>query len=468
MGSFLLLSLLSVVASSWSACSSGLNCETAEDQVILLQASARTDVAEQHGQKLQMSDSGKRTNVTRVAAPLNVFGSETRPSPVSLLHINASVHAAGSSTASYRHIMPVPVSQMQLGLTILGVVAALLGLKLFFPGSATIKVLSLGSIYIVCSAAMIESNKWLMLADHFPYPIAMTTNHMFTSLILANCLRFACPSAFPSLEKLEVNWRFLLKFVPIGAAFALSIVCGNGAYRYLSVSFLQCMKQWNVALIYFFSVLFGLEALRRCSIILLAGTLCGTFMAIQGELHFQLLGFTLQVVSSLSEATKVIIQSILMSGSLKLDPLSMVLFMAPACLLANLIPVAVVEGPRIDEVSERFMLFLPFVLCNACLAFALNVVVAQCIKQLSAVGYLLCGIVKDICIIVTSAVFLGESLEPVQIVGFCFALSGVGAYSLYKQNMDCFDDDSIISGFTRVAKKLTQKDAAAEVSKIAK
>jgi len=340
-------------------------------------------------------------------------------------------------------------------------------LKLFFPGSAVLRAMSLASIYIVCSAMMIESNKWLMLPDHFPYPLAMTTNHMLMSFILANCLRHVCPSAFPALEKLEVTWSFLLKFVPMGAAFALSIVCGNGAYGYLSVSFLQCMKQWNVAIIYFFSVLCGLEALRKCSIVLLAGTLCGTFLAIHGELHFQLVGFLLQLVSSLSEATKVIIQGVLMSGNLKLDPLTMVLFMAPACLLANIPFLAVIEWPRFAEVYAQMMLHLPFLICNACLAFGLNVVVAQCIKQLSPVGYLLCGIVKDVCIIVTSSFFLGESLATSQIVGFSLALSGVASYSLYKQNLDCFDDDSVINGFARVAKRLTENDAGG-VSKTAK
>merc|ERR1719443_1284718 len=100
------------------------------------------------------------------------------------------------------------------------------------------------------------------------------------SLVLANCLRWCCPSAFPSLDKLCVTPWFCMKFLPIGAAFALSIVCGNGAYEFLSVSFLQIMKQCNVVLIYTCSVICGLEALRRCSVVLLLFTLCGTMMAV--------------------------------------------------------------------------------------------------------------------------------------------------------------------------------------------
>merc|ERR1719272_2824828 len=90
---------------------------------------------------------------------------------------------------------------------------------------------------------------------------------------------------------------------------------------------------------------------------------------------------------------------------------------------------------------------------NACLAFVLNLVVAQCIKQLSPVGYLLCGIVKDVCIIVSSAWFLGESLSSQQVFGFTLALSGVASYSMYKQHPDCFLDDRLLAGFSRVAER---------------
>jgi len=249
---------------------------------------------------------------------------------------------------------------------------------------------------------------------------------------------------------------FCLKFLPIGAAFATSIVCGNAAYGYLSVSFLQIMKQSNIVVIYSLSVLCGLEALRRCSVVLLVATVSGTMLAVHGEMHFKIAGFLLQLVSTLSEAAKVIIQGVLMSGTYKLDPMTMVLFMAPACLLANVVPFLVHEGPRMSEIGAQFSGHLPFILFNACLAFILNLLVAQCIKQLSPVGYLLCGIVKDVAIIVTSSFFLGESLSIQQVCGFCMALSGVACYSLYKQNADCFQEDDILLGFSRVSARLSQ------------
>lgn len=348
------------------------------------------------------------------------------------------------------------------GLMIAGILAAV-----FMPTAAAVQGAALGLLYIILSAVMIETNRYLMQPGHFPYPFMLTMNHMSMSFLLANVLCNVKPSFFPALEGLKVTPSFLWRFVPIGVPFAASLVCSNWAYKYLSVSFLQIMKQSNIVTIYVFSVLAGLEALRKCNVVLLAAILCGASLGVKGELHFVLVGFILQCISSLCEAGKVIMQSVLMSGQAKLDPLTMVLFMAPACFLANLLPLYFLEGHDMHNIMAAYKEMWPVLLGNACLAFCLNVTVAQCIKQLSAVGYLLCGIVKDTAIIVTSTWLLGESLTLQQQVGFTMALSGVALYSLYKQNIALFHEDSLVDGFRRVYAKLTDRPAA-ETTRLSK
>merc|ERR1719331_2188113 len=293
-----------------------------------------------------------------------------------------------------------------------------LAITYFNPQSAVVKALCLCVVYNCVSVSMIETNKWLMHPDRFPYPMTLTSNHMLASWFFTYCLRFFYPSAFPALEHLVVTWHLRVKFFAIGVLFATSVVCSTAAYKYLSVPFLQVMKQANVAVIYTFSVICGLDALRRCSIMLLACTVFGTFLTIRGELQFQLLGFILQVGSSLAEASKVIAQGLLMSGSAKLDPLTLVLFMAPSCLLAIAPPFVAVEAN--SAMFVQYMKYLPVLLANAMLAFSLNVVVAFCIKQLSPVGYIMMGTLKDVLIVSSSAVLLGETLTLQQMVGFAF------------------------------------------------
>lgn len=273
------------------------------------------------------------------------------------------------------------------------------------------------------------------------------------SFVLANACRCVCPSMFPSFSTLDVSPKFCVKFLWIGIPFACSLVCGNWAYKYLTVSFLQIMKQTNVITIYLFSVIAALERFRWCNVIILACILSGAVMGVEGEMHFVFVGFVLQVASSLTEALKIIAQSVFMNGQAKIDPLTLVLFMAPACFVANLIPLTFLDWPNRVEISVRFWQCWPVVLGNASMAFILNCTVAQCIKQLSAVGFLLCGVTKDIVIIVSSTWLLGESLAPLQKIGFSLTLIGVTTYSLYKQNAACFEDDSLREGFTKVFKQ---------------
>jgi len=320
--------------------------------------------------------------------------------------------------------------------------------------AASARAIRFGGYYIIISSVMIESNKYLMQPGRFPHPFSLTFNHMLSGIILANLLRKARPSLFPALQGLEVTPAFCMKFLGLGVPFMLSIVCGNWAYQYLSVSFLQIMKQTNVITIYIFSVISGLESLRHCSAMLLMTILAGALMAIQGELHFVMKGFVLQAISSWSEAAKIVLQSFLMSGQAKLDPLTLFLFMAPACFVANLLPWACMEGPQLQTVIADFLGVWPLAVANMLLAFVLNIAVAQCIKEVSAVGFLLCGIVKDSCIIISSTIFLGESLAETQCVGFSIALTGVVLYSLYKQNADCFEEDRLYQGFGNVFHRL--------------
>lgn len=46
-----------------------------------------------------------------------------------------------------------------------------------------------------------------------------------------------------SRKKVPMNGHvYLRKIVPIGLMFSLSLICGNQAYLYLSVSFIQMLK----------------------------------------------------------------------------------------------------------------------------------------------------------------------------------------------------------------------------------
>lgn len=318
-----------------------------------------------------------------------------------------------------------------------------------------LKVLGLSVTYSGVSSALIQTNKWLMHVERFPYPVTLVSMHMLISWSFMLCLSRIYPAAFPALGKLDVTWRFVSKFIPIGALFAISVVFSTAAYKYLSVPFLQFMKQANVVLIYAFSIVCGLDALTRCSSWLLLLTLVGTMLTIRGELHFQIFGFLLQVGSSCAEAGKVVTQGILMSGSLKLDPLTLILFMAPACLLAVMVPFLTAEMS--SAMLVRYKEHWPVILASSMLAITLNVLIACCIKEMSPTGYIMMGTLKDVFIVSVAALVVGDPLTLQQIVGFVVALVSVLVYSLYRKNIDCFEEDDLFIGCRRCLQQLTEK-----------
>merc|ERR1719482_2438128 len=115
-----------------------------------------------------------------------------------------------------------------------------------------------------------------------------------------------------------------------------------------------------------------------------------------------------------------------------------------------ILPFSAIEAANHSLIYQRFMEHSVLILVNAFLAFTLNVVVACCIQVMSPVGYIVMGALKDVFIVSISAMVMGDSLTATQIVGFIIAVTGVASYSFYKQNVNCFKEDELITGAWRV------------------
>jgi hypothetical protein len=76
------------------------------------------------------------------------------------------------------------------------------------------------------------------------YPIFLTTWHLvFATLMTQGLARFT--KVLDSRKAVPMNGRtYLRAIVPIGIFFSLSLICGNQAYLYLSVAFIQMLKVW--------------------------------------------------------------------------------------------------------------------------------------------------------------------------------------------------------------------------------
>jgi hypothetical protein len=74
------------------------------------------------------------------------------------------------------------------------------------------------------------------------YPIILTSWHLVFATVMTQLMaRFT--TILDERKKVKMTGRVYLRaIVPIGAAFSMSLICGNLTYLYLSVSFIQMIK----------------------------------------------------------------------------------------------------------------------------------------------------------------------------------------------------------------------------------
>lgn len=315
-------------------------------------------------------------------------------------------------------------------------------------------------ITITLSVGLINFNSYLM-KDRFPFAVPLVLIQMAFCTTFASLLLHMRPSLFPSLtdpaQKVHIDLPFLVRgALPIGAVFATSLVLSNLAYAHLSVAFLQMMKEGNIVVVYGLSLVASLETFswRHVQVIIFA--IFAASLTVRGELAFSLVGFIIQLCSGISEAGRIVLQSLLLSGR-KVDPLSYVLLISPICftllglfmLLLLLLP-AGIAGPGLAIPSAAAVWsWLPLLLANSMIAFALNVSIACVIKNTSPTSYIFVGVVKDIVAIVVSVFVLKELVSSLQVVSFTLQIGSVIVWSLLKMHPEKFEH-GILPGLQQV------------------
>jgi len=284
-------------------------------------------------------------------------------------------------------------------------------------------------VYIGISTTLIRFNKHLMTKDVFPFSLALSTIHMIVSTTLCWLLYMVKPSMFPAMRTVEGKKLDMAKwFVPIGACFAVMLYGSNQAYIYCSVAMLQFMKEANVMIVFLISCAAGLQIMNRLRFALIVWVIVGATISVSGDLQFSLVGIAFQAISQLAECARIVLGEFMLSGR-KLDPMTYTAFMAPTCFAVLAVANAVAWNPA---VVPAFMTHWRLLAANAGVAFLLNVLVATVIKELSAVGFVLTGLTKDIFIVVLSCVIFGEQVTHAQSLAFCMTLAGAGMWSLMK------------------------------------
>ncbi|KAK4790923.1 hypothetical protein SAY86_031336 [Trapa natans] len=284
------------------------------------------------------------------------------------------------------------------------------------------------AIWILLSFSVIVYNKYILdrkLYD-WPFPISLTMIHM----AFCSSLAYLLINVFKVVEPVSMSREFYFKsVVPIGALYSLSLWFSNSAYIYLSVSFIQMLKALMPVAVYSIGILFNKETFRSNVMANMVSITAGVAIAAYGEARFDLSGVLLQLGAVGFEATRlVLIQILLTSAGIKLNPITSLYYVAPCCLVFLSIPWAIMEFPILRQTSSFHLDFFIFGTNSVC-AFALNLAVFLLVGKTSALTMNVAGVVKDWLLIAFSWSVIKDTVTPINLFGYGIAFLGVGYYN---------------------------------------
>lgn len=106
------------------------------------------------------------------------------------------------------------------------------------------------------------------------------------------------------------------------------------------------IKATMPATVYVTSIIFRVDTFSWTKVAIMAIVCVGTAIASYGEINFVLIGFIFQACSLGTESTRIVlVQVLLQRQGLKLNPLTTLYYVAPACFIFLCVPFAFFELP---------------------------------------------------------------------------------------------------------------------------
>lgn len=306
-------------------------------------------------------------------------------------------------------------------------------------GFGHVRILGLGAGVVVLSLGLTFLNSFLMTKGNFPYAMPILLCHTIVSSVCAGFLYRLRPILFTSLTK-RPHWdvQFLLKAaLPIALAFMSVNVLNSVSLRYSDPAFLTMMKKGGLMVIYGFSLALKLEPHRWDKTCVVAALVPAMMLTIGGEANTSFFGVLICGSCVLLDAAKNILQAMVLSHSAgwDLDAYTYVLVVSPLCsiclgfcLMASMVFGEGSSGtnwensPLAAPPWDLFYLWKEWVLLGATVAFLLNTLTACFVREVSAMGYQITSIAKDVLIVVLDAHVLKDTVTHEQWFGFVLQL----------------------------------------------
>jgi len=278
-------------------------------------------------------------------------------------------------------------------------------------------------------------NKYLFQIIDFKFPLTLTAIHMFICTIgSVLVLRIFKLVPLIPIERQKLGSHIL----PLAAIFCLNIILGNVSLRYIPVSFMQTVK----SLVPAFTVLLQVTVFKQFSptmiYVSLVPVVGGVALASFTEVNFNIEGFGTALIASLTTSIQSIVSSMILTGSMRLDAINMVYYMAPASFIF-ICPFALMyEYARLqtyDHTVYGFNFVVGTLIMSGLVAYLLNICTFFAIKSTSPLTFTVFGNLKVIVVIVISVLIFRNEIGVMNGVGCFVAVVGIIWYNSIEYNI---------------------------------
>jgi drug/metabolite transporter (DMT)-like permease len=306
-----------------------------------------------------------------------------------------------------------------------------------------------GLAYLTAASSIILLNKYVLAVTPFHFPISLSSLGVVTGWLTSVVL---VQTGIVSLEKhKDITFLSWVKTVlPIGFFTGVTLACGNMAYFYLSLSFLQMTKALSPVALFFILWISGLDRFHLNVFLAIVVIVIGTAVAAYAEVHFTWVGIALITVAETFEAIKSACYQFLLANK-SFTMWEGMYFVSPAALVFLSILIYVLEWEQMVEenawgqIQEHPLMFL----AAGTLGFGVNYCSLGVIKHAGSLTLKVLAQMKSIIIIFFGMAIYGDVVSTQTALGYATAIVGFAFYNWAKIKAKEEDDKLAAEGVSK-------------------
>ena len=277
---------------------------------------------------------------------------------------------------------------------------------------------------VFCSCAIIYVNAYI-LDNLGPCPATLTALQQGAGFLLA----FICVYGFQLTDPVDMTLkRYVTCILPLAVGFSIYLGASNAAYVYLSPGLIQMIKPFSSALVFLVAVLVGLETYSHAKFLNFLLICSGVAVTAAAKLqnhdtksHHIVIGLGLLILAYTVVAFYNTGLQILQRHQAKFNPLTTLLYLAPAACVFISVDAVVDETPLTYLRAVAWWLLV----ADCLVAFVFNLSMMLFIGTLSAVAYSVFAFAKEIILVAVSVLFFQEAINRSQLEGYLVTLLAV-------------------------------------------